>query len=136
MKIEIPVLVRSIPLREYAEELGEEAVWVWVNPPRDFLTEYLALQERAAKANAEAEKLAADDAEAAFAVTAELSAVGEGFAAWYARLWSQGAEAGMHWTADETRQLAALETDPALYGWLTTRSWALVAEHRSREKKK
>ena len=33
-------------------------------------------------------------------------------------------------------QLAALETDPALYGWLTTRSWALVAEHRSREKKK
>ena len=136
MKIEIPVLVRSIPLREYAEELGEAAVWVWVNPPRDFLTEYLALQERAAKANAEAEKLAADDAEAAFAVTAELSAVGEGFAAWYARLWSQNVDGGTHWTADETRQLAALETDPALYGWLTARSWALVAEHRSREKKK
>ena len=50
--------------------------------------------------------------------------------------WSQAAEAGTHWTADDARQLATLETDPALYGWLTTRSWALVAEHRSREKKK
>ena len=30
MKIEIPVLVRAIPLREYAEELGEATVWVWV----------------------------------------------------------------------------------------------------------
>ena len=136
MKIEIPPLLKPVYLRDYADELGDAAVWVRVNPPREFLAEYAALRERGETANAGLGQIAENDSEATFAATAELSAVGEAFAAWYARLWSQGTDAATHWTADETRQLALLDTDPALYSWLTTRSWELIGEHRSREKKK
>ena len=40
MKIDIRPLVRPIRLRDYAEEYGDEAIWVWVNPPRRLRQEH------------------------------------------------------------------------------------------------
>ena len=40
MKIEIQKIVRPVHLGDYAEEYGDQRLYVWVNPPRKMRMDY------------------------------------------------------------------------------------------------
>lgn len=157
MKLEIKRIVRPLRLREYAEEYGDEAVWVWVNPPRSFRMKLYELAEEFRTAidrldelvkqgaEADAENDAADDAgPPSVEVEAELlgadieHVTGE-LHAWWAEMWSQGADEATHWTADEVGDFieAARDSDPKLWDFAQEGSLELQSDHRTgvREKK-
>lgn len=114
-KIEVPKIVRPMCLNEYAPELGETVIHVWVNPPRRLLEELADCQPGAA---------AGDEAMARRGLEI------------MAELWSQGPE-GTQWTVDELLALgnATVETDPSLWPWLSAKTMRMVTEHRAHAKK-
>ena len=126
MRLKLPRIVKALPLGEYAPEMAEASVQVWVNPPRDMLQQrtemMLAVQD--------AQRKTPPDAQA-------LETLGEQMIAWYAELWSQGPEE-THINADDIRAMleAFNDTDPGLWPWLTGRSLEMIIEHRQAEKKR
>lgn len=128
MKLNIPTITRPIKLADYAIELAPGVVQVWVNPPKSVLEMYRTLQQQNEGLQ---NKLPAAPADETKPLLDEMSRVGVGFSEWYAQIWSQGPEIELHWTADEVRAVVGLTTDPALYQWLTRRTWELINEHRS-----
>jgi hypothetical protein len=110
MKIDIPKVIVSIDMGEYAPELKGRCLKVWVNPPLDVLTAHLTM---AAKMTQEA------------TTQAELLQ-------WYADLWSQG-EADSRWTLDELRAIE--QDDPAFLSWMITATWEARRAHMDRKKK-
>ena len=123
MRIQIPPIIREIPLGDYAPELAGQALQVWVNPPARVLDEYERLRERFAA-------LKVDESGAA-----ELAGLLAEAAAWFAAIWSAGPDAARHWTAEDVAALDANETDPALGAWLRARTWEAIRDHRRGQKK-
>ena len=137
MKLNLPKLIRPIPLADYAPEMEFQedgktpaVVQVWVNPPQALLAQHGELRQRADAANKRLgrDAPAGDDLKA---LALELSEVGQALAALYAELWSQHADPETHWTADGVLALSANDTNPDLFGWLTSRTVRLINEHRS-----
>lgn len=138
MKIIVPPIVRPVRLTDYAPELVREdgapvTVHVWVNPPVKLIDEYrqLSLQAKALREQLQAAQPDDDLRE----IGAQLIAIGERFAQWYAEIWSKHADAGTHWTPQDVRDLAINDTDPGLDDWLRGQTWELIAAHRTGEKK-
>lgn len=148
MKLEIKRIVRPLQVREYAEEYGDEVVWVWVNPPRAFrmrlyelADEFGAVRDRLEElAKAEAEKAEADAEANAETTNPEAESMGEEVEritgelhAWWAELWSQSRDEETHWTAEEVGELieAARDSDPKLWDFLQERSMELSNDHRA-----
>jgi|JI8StandDraft_2_1071088.scaffolds.fasta_scaffold71226_3 hypothetical protein len=111
MKIEIPKVLATVDLGEYAPELKGKFLCVWVNLPADVLTEHFLL----------AAKVKADDPNAYVELLN-----------WYARIWSQGT-AETHWTLDELRELE--QRDASFLSWMISATWSKYAEHKSFKKK-
>lgn len=135
MKLNIPKLTRPMPLTDYAPELTHDdgspaVVQVWVNPPQALLTRHAELRARG-QAALKRVKEVGDDQAAAAEVVAEIGAVGAALAALFAELWSQHADPATHWTPADVLEVANSEANPALYGWLTGRTVALIGEYRS-----
>lgn len=134
-----PRIVRPVELTGYAPELvtdeGEpEVVHVWVNPPRDVLEAHgrlLAEWDARRKAKPAPKGKGKKTKPAADALTQSNQAI----AAWYANVWSQHEDAATHWTPAKVLALANLDTDPALYTWLTVQTWLKIAEHRALNRK-
>ncbi len=134
MQFAIPKIVRPIRLTEYAAEFVEGGspvtVWVWVNPPRDRMREFLALfAERD-----EAKTIPAEGRDQAWAD--KWLDLGRRVCELLAELWSQKADPDTHWTVEQVGQLAANETDPMLYPWLVGETLRLITEHRAGVSKK
>lgn len=57
--------------------------------------------------------------------------------AWFAMVWSQGSDPACHWTLDEVRQLKeqTAGNDPQFFGWLCSKTIAMIGEHRNQQKK-
>lgn len=157
MKIEVKKIVRPIPLREYAEEFGDEAIWVWVNPPRQvrldywqiaeefsaFVSERLTLIEALADEAGEDKTLDELDVpqetrERLEALDAKLESMSRRIYAWFAEMWSQSQDEAEHWTAAQVEEIATafMETDPRFWGWIQEQHWRLLSEHRDGVKKK
>lgn len=137
MKLNLPKIIRPIPLTDYAPELVHDdgsaaVVQAWVNPPTARMTRH---GELSAQATAALARLRAADVDKAGAVE-ELQRIGEEFAALFAELWSQHADPATHWTPEEVTALANSEANPALYRWLTARTIANIREYRSGLQKK
>ena len=157
MKLDIKRIVRPLALRDYAEEYGDEVVWVWVNPLRAFrmrlyelADEFKAVRDRLeelAKAEAEAVE---GDAEGGTpegdTPNPEVKSLGDEvdritgeLHAWWAELWSQGQDEETHWTVGDVGELieAARDSDPMLWDFLQERSMELSNAHREgvRQKK-
>ncbi len=111
VKIDIPKVVATVDLGEYAQELRGKFLCVWVNLPQDVLTEHFLL----------AGKVKADEPNA---YTEMLS--------WYARIWSQGTPE-THWTLEELRELES--KDASFLSWMISATWAKYAEHKEFKKK-
>jgi formyltetrahydrofolate synthetase len=111
MELKIPNIVQVIKLKDYAPEFGEVQIFVWVNPTRALM---IQKDERLMKKTASREEIGA----------------------WFAEIWSQGAE-GTHWTADEVLKMVdtVMEKDPGLWGWLCSETARLIGEHRRIKKK-
>jgi len=139
MKVIVPPITSPVLLTDYHPAMlapGTDkpvVVHVWVNPPRDIIAEHYRLVDEW-KAAQDAFIVAAGD-EAVAKERARMAAAEDGLAAWYARLWSMAADMSTHWTVEDVQALAALETDPALYSWLTRTSWELIYAHRATRKK-
>lgn len=138
MKFNIPKVLKPIFMREYAPEYGDgpgSVVWAWVNPPRAKLEELDTLLAETATvtrlAMAKGPKTDLSDKDALAARLIELS---QQVKAWYAENWSQG-EPETHWTAEEIQAIAELDSDPALWPWLSAMTRTLIGEHRDRKKK-
>jgi hypothetical protein len=152
MKINIPKVILSVQLGEYAPELQGKVLHVWVNMPKEKLQEYddlvTSVQEQSL---AEAQKTLTGSAssedqpsEGVMKIFDQLKAVlnkkrdrkadslDVKLLQWYAEMWSQGPEE-THWTVDELQQLEA--QDPAFLSWCIARSWAERNEHVQRKKK-
>lgn len=106
MRIQVPKIVKPLRLADYAPELSAVTVFVWVNPPLEFLARRDALD-------------------------------GDGLLEWWAELWSQGSDVGARWTGAEVKGLIeeTSDTDPGLWRWLVQRTWEMIAEHRTQQKK-
>lgn len=162
MKIDIKPLVRAIALRQYAEEYGDQVVWIWVNPPRqlrlehwdivqdfqavtDSRAEFLKPLEGAVKAAEEAEaageqapELPELDADVLASLDQQINDLSRRLYGWFAELWSKHNDDETHWTADDVLVLveACLDADPRLWDWLQDEQWRLLREHREGVKKK
>lgn len=154
MKIDIPKIVLTVDLGEYATELAGKLLYVWVNQPKEKLREYddlvTDLQE---KSLAEAQKILVDGKEPT-AVEPTPNIIGKVFdqlrtmmlkkrekkgdgidaklLQWYAEMWSQGPEES-RWTASELQALE--EQDPSFLSWAIARSWNKRNEHIQLKKK-
>ena len=156
MKIEIKPLVRPIRLREYAEEYGDEAIWVWVNPPRRLRQEHqriaedfqAVMDERAAllkdleqvAATAEETGVAPSepDPDVVASLDQQITELSRRLYGVIAELWSQHDDAELHWTADDIEEMveACSDADPPLWNWMQDELWRLILEHRQGIKKK
>jgi len=130
MKISIPRIVKELSLSEYAPEMDEAVIEVWVNPPRELLARW----DAQAAAVAEARTLLDNDPAAAARLLNEL---GQQQMEIMAELWSQAPDEAGHWTVEEVQALVAgaAETDPRLWSWLVRRTFELISEHREARKK-
>jgi len=156
MKIEIKRLVRPVFLRDYAEEYGDETIWVWVNPPRqlrlehaDIVQDFQVVVDARAELGAELEKAIEQakeegtevpeaDPDTIARIDQQLNDLSDRLYAWFAELWSQHSDEETHWTGEEVVGMveACLDADPQLWDWIQDEMWRLVREHREGVKKK
>ena len=153
MKINIPRIVRSVRLSDYAPEYGEQEVWMWVNPPKALTLQFQALTDEDNDLLARITELTKpllgdggeDVGEEAQAEIADALAplferrqvlAGEVFA-WWAEMWSQHHDAETHWTAGEVQELAeaAMEHDPGFWRFLLEQTSATVKDYREQKKR-
>jgi len=134
MKFDIPKIVRPLKLADYAEELGDTVVWVWVNPPLNLLEHWGDLASESLKA---LDRLNQADVTETIVeeVRQELERIGMEETAIISELWSQ--KAGSEWSGQDILTLveSTQATDPALWVWMQTRTRALIREHRNGAKK-
>jgi len=130
MKLNIPVVVRPIRLSDYAPEYGEQVVEMWVNPPREKRLEYYSITERYRDGLAAIEQA---DEDAISDLAEQIVDLANELYAWYADMWSQGADS---WTVEEVREIAeaAIDRDPRLWAYLQERSLDIVGEYRRQKK--
>lgn len=146
MKIDIPRIVRRLDLGDYAQEMKDAHIFMWVNPPRAKRRELYMISRRidwvaeAAKLLGPAapppmppqgdiepnpfEGLSREDIESkADEIQAQLCA-------WWAEMWSQG-EPETHWTQDEVKTLftTAGDTDPVLIAFIRSGCLQLMNGH-------
>jgi|GEM_PF-1650428 len=152
MRFEIKPLVRPIRLRDYAEEYGEETIWVWVNLPRqlrlahfDIVRDFEGVVESRAMLEEQLEQSiqeGSDESELDEQVVDEYADKLDGLShrlyGWFAEVWSKHDDESTHWTASEVGEMvdACLDADPRLWAWIQDEHWRLVNEHRDGVKKK
>ena len=131
MKINIPRVVRPVQLSDYAPEFGEQAIGMWVNPPRAKRLEFAGITERFKGVQDQIE--GCDDGDELEGLFDQIKALGLEMYAWYAEMWSQGDD---EWTAEGVQELAeaALDTDPGLWDFVQESSLDAMQEYRRRKK--
>jgi len=150
LKFNIPKVVRVLSMADYAPEMAEAVIHVWVNPPRekvkvyyDLLADALVAQKAIAEGTKKIQELEekgepVEDVRADVNNSVErLTVAGNQIVAWMAEIWSQGSDPESRWTVEEIDRLIkdSRDTDPQLWAWLTARTRDLIIEHRSKQKK-
>ena len=132
MKINIPRVVRPVALSEYAPEFGDQAIQMWVNPPRKVRLEFADIMDRYREVLSMIEEAESDDpnlenlAEGIVIIAGELHG-------WYAQMWSQGED---EWAAEDVKAFieAALDTDPGLWDFVQEGCLDAMAAYRRQKK--
>lgn len=134
-KFDIPKILRPLALKDYAPEMGEAVVQVWVNLPGKLIEQHDRLNDEVDLLRPKiANEKATDESRKEAAL--RLVAIGKEMIAWHAEIWSQGPEE-TRWTEEEVDELisSTRERDPQLWPWLMMRTKELIQEHRRRLKK-
>ena len=110
MNIEIPKIVRPLPLSDYAPEFGDVHLDVWVNPSRKLLEAINQVAHQVVTTG-----LTPENAEESIEVIAQI--------------WSC--------TPEEVSALIehSADTDPKLFQWLLVRTFKMIRDHRLAVKK-
>lgn len=135
MKIDIPKIVKPISLGEYDDSLAGQVVWMWVNPPRKQRAAFDEIQ----KGIRDLVKQLIDASEdEKTKIKEEVQKLQEKNVAWWAEMWSQGADEGTRWTEEDVQQLldVCADKDPQLWDFLTEGSLDLLKAHLTGERKK
>jgi hypothetical protein len=112
MKINIPKILKAIPLEEYAPELEGQALQVWVNPTREMINRYNEMITEV-HGNPSPE-------------------TNNKVKAWYAEMLSQGPE-DTRWTVEELTELES--KDMTFITWLMSSVLTAWTEHKTYKKK-
>ena len=137
MKIKIAKIIRPLNLADYAEEYGDAAVDVWLNPPSEVTDEISRAIREISAAYDLLKDLRSGDAKAD-ELRATIEAQSEKMAGLFSRIWSQGKDPNNHISLEDIKSLVeegSQNGDP-LYAWMKNESWRMVLEHRAGIKKK
>ncbi len=124
MKITTPKIIRDMPLKDYAPEMGDLTLQVWVNPPRDLIRKFTLI-------------MSTGDSAGLFVSNQPSSPTldaAEQVAAWYAEILSQGEQPERHMSTEDLKAL--YEEDPSLWLFISTRVWQMFDAHREALQKK
>jgi hypothetical protein len=158
MKIDIPKVIVTVNMVEYAPELDGKFLHVWVNPSKQKLQEYTdlvtGLQSKELEAARQTLFPDLDGKAKGNGAMKESSGILKAFDVlghwlstkkeqktdgvdarlleWYAEIWSQG-PADARWAADELQELEM--QDPTFLSWMIAETWKARAEHIERKKK-
>jgi hypothetical protein len=137
MKFEIPKIVKTLNVGEYAAELEPVKIVVWVNPPRALLVRHDEMIAKLATAMSKRLELGAGSEVDAGELAKEIEAVRGEMTAVFSELWSAGVDPETRWSAAEIDKLITgmFETDPQLWPWLRNRTIEMIREHREFVKK-
>lgn len=131
MLSEIKIVKRTKPLylRELDEAYGDIHLDVWVNAPRGIMAQYDDIYAEMQAIEKERAKLLKEMDEAkAKALAQRVDVLNAQTFAFYAELWGQDTE--------EVRQFYEQTLDdPAIWGFVTSKTWELIAEYREYRKK-
>lgn len=105
MNFEIPKIVKTLALKEYAPEFGDAVMHVWVNPPRKILMETKN-----------------KGADAVIALMSDLWSQGP-----------DGTHVSTDEVVELVEN--TIETDPGLFLWMRDRTFEMIGAHRSTAKK-
>ena len=136
-KFELKPITRPVELGDYAPEYAGATFHIWVNMPRAQLNELFLLQREAADLVEAARLDPTDDLSKIDRRAALWKDIDARLNAWYARTWSQHADAATHWTADDVRELSdqLVSADPQAWYWLSRKCQATITEYRNLERK-
>jgi hypothetical protein len=136
VEIRIPKIVRLLALADYAEEYGEAAMEVWLNPPTSLYEQIEKMMRATDELVAELRKVAETDKARADEIRNEINASSAKVNGWLSEIWSQGAPE-THMSVDDIMKLAneTRENDPALFRWLVAQTWLMILKHRAGLKK-
>jgi hypothetical protein len=145
LKIEIPAIVKPIPLSEYHESMSDDLMYMWVNPPRAKLNELDKIRATMIKAWANVQKasrpkkffpsLLAKIGIGSFGDRSntinELDKRANEHYGWWAEMLSKHEE---QYNASDIREMA--ESDPFFWEWFLVRATRVRDEWRIEQKKK
>ena len=144
---ELPKIVERMPLEEYAPELAQESLFVWLNPPRDVRQHFYDIERDMVAAGNELVELkktetgepSLQDAPRSVQAQALQSRIDKALLerdAWLSTVWSQGA-AGTGISAEEVTKLriSTSDQDPQLFLWLARKALTMMDRHRTDLKK-
>jgi len=138
-----------VDLCEYHESMGDEQIYVWVNPPFKKQNELETLRRVALNAWA---RLSDETKEADWRVklgrllrrinintlkrtqTAKIVAASDALYGWWADMFSQHENEDTYWSIADLREIA--ETEPTFWYWLQQRSFCVMEEWQREQKKK
>lgn len=138
MRIQIPAILTQLRLADYAPELGDQVLVVWVNPPSGLLREY---DERFGRVyNRNQAILALPDSPASKKKAAELLEENQPDVDRMLEIVSQLLSAGTEETRVSPADLNGMiedlaDANPGFYLWLVGRVFGLVGEYRQAQKK-
>lgn len=139
MKIVIPKVIRKLSLKEYAPEIEGE-IEVWVNPPKDLLTNELAARVEARGVVDILSAMKSEKDKKADALKEkckdQLVDIGNRRIAIFSELWSQGSEESRLSVEDLNKLIEEiLPTDPNLFNWMADMTMIMINDYREVQKK-
>jgi len=138
MKINIPKIIRPIALSDYADEMGDAVIYVWVNPSRELRIKYDVEREEIDELLTEIKELSEQEKkeEQIKLVYDSIAKCNDRLFGWWSEILSQHDDKDTHWTIEEIKQIVDMDTDPGFWHWLQSQAFDLIESHRSANKKK
>ncbi len=161
--INIPKVVKKLELSGYHGDLKNSFIFVWVNLTRATHKEYADIQtslrewsdqgkailvdlteqveaaQKDKKTDKEIEKIRKKNEKKFDDHMESVQAVNDEMYVWYAKVWSQHKNEVHHCTADEVRRIAETsseEDNSNFWGWITSRTQAMILQHGNQQLKK
>ena len=161
--IDIPKVVKKLELSNYHDELKDKFIMVWVNLTRAVHNEYADNQEQLrlwgiegkrivgyieekvqeaqqnGKTDKQVEKIREKTSKDFDAHMESVEIINDLMYAWYAEVWSQHKNEVHHCTPDEVRRIAETSNEQDnsnFWGWITTRTHAMIVQHGNQQLKK
>ena len=142
-KISIPRILRPLEFGDYAQELDGMVLQVWVNPPRKLVARYHEIQQEISRLKdkmaelvelAKSDGMGTDLSAEVDTLEQSIDAMNADLFGWFAEVWSQG---GQQETPETVKAFALenIDTDPALWSFVTSRTVGMIRDHREGARK-